>query len=168
MLDYPIKVLVSKLDGGNRQPLAGAKLVIKNEAGEVIHTFTSTGEPILIPKEIFKAVQGGISYYTLSEIEAPGGYQIAPDIAFAIDSSGNLLQRNEDGTYVRCEDSTLVMLDYAGDSGYSTNPNINTNVPRTGDSTPLGMLIALCAAGFIGACAIFGWYFIRRRKRTES
>lgn len=168
MLDYPIKVLVSKLDGGNRQPLAGAKLVIKNEAGEVIHTFTSTGEPILIPKEIFKAVQGGMSYYTLSEIEAPGGYQIAPDIAFAIDSSGNLLQRNEDGTYVRCEDGTLVMLDYAGDSGYSTNPNINTNVPRTGDSTPLGMLIALCVAGFIGACAIFGWYFIRRRKKTES
>lgn len=168
MLDYPIKVLVSKLDGGNRQPLAGAKLVIKNEAGEVIHTFTSTGEPILIPKEIFKAVQGGMSYYTLSEIEAPGGYQIAPDIAFAIDSSGNLLQRSEDGTYVRCEDCTLVMLDYAGDSGYSTNPNTNTNVPRTGDSTPLGMLIALCIVGFMGACAIFGWYFIRRRKRTES
>ena len=166
MLDYPIKVLVSKLDGGNRQPLSGAKLVIKNEAGEVIHTFTSTGDPIQLPKEIFKAVQGGLSYYTLSEIEAPDGYQIAPDIAFAIDSSGNLLQRGEDGTYVRCEDSTLVMLDFNGDSAHAANPN--TNVPRTGDSTPLGMLIALCIAGFLGACAIFGWYFIRRRRRTES
>lgn len=168
MLDYPIKVLVSKLDGGNRSPLAGAKLVIKNEAGEVIHTFTSTGEPVLIPKEIFKAVQGGLSYYTLSEIEAPGGYQIAPDINFAIDSSGKLLQRNAEGTYVPCEDSTLVMLDYTGDSGYSTNPNKNTNVPRTGDGTPLGMLIALCIVGFAGACVIFGLYFIRRRKRSEQ
>lgn len=162
MLDYPIKVYVSKLDGGSRQGLAGAKLVIKNEAGEVIHTFTSTGETILIPKEIFKSVQGGLSYYTLSEIEAPSGYQIAPDIAFAIDSSGNLLQRNGEGAYVPCEDSTLVMLDYSGDSAYSTNPN----VPKTGDGTPLGMLIALCIAGFVGACAIFGWYFIRRRKRA--
>ena len=168
MLDYPIKVLVSKLDGGNRSPLAGAKLVIKNEAGEVIHTFTSTGEPVLIPKEIFKAVQGGLSYYTLSEIEAPGGYQIAPDISFAIDSSGKLLQRNAEGTYVPCEDSTLVMLDYTGDSGYSTNPNKNTNVPRTGDGTPLGMLIALCIVGFAGAGVIFGLYFIRRRKRSEQ
>lgn len=167
MLDYPIKVLVSKLDGGNRQVLSGAKLVIKNEAGEVIHTFTSTGEPVLLPKEIFKAVQGGLSYYTLSEIEAPGGYQIAPDIAFAIDSSGNLLQRSGDGTYVRCEDCTLEMLDYAGDSGYSTNPN-NPNVPRTGDETPLGMLIALCIIGFMGACAIFIWYFTRRRRRMDS
>lgn len=170
MLDYPIKVYVSKLDGGNKQALAGAKLVIKNEAGEVIHTFTSTGEPILLPKEIFKAVQGGMSYYTLSEIEAPGGYQIAPDIAFAIDGSGKLLLRNGEGAYVPCEDSTLVMLDYNGDSAYSTSPdkNKNTNVPRTGDDTPLGMLIALCIVGFAGACVIFGLYFIRRRRRTES
>ena len=122
----------------------------------------------MIPKEIFKAVQGGLSYYTLSEIEAPGGYQIAPDINFAIDSSGKLLQRNAEGTYVPCEDSTLVMLDYTGDSGYSTNPNKNTNVPRTGDGTPLGMLIALCIVGFAGACVIFGLYFIRRRKRSEQ
>lgn len=166
MLDYPIKVLISKLDGGNRQGLAGAKLAIKNEAGEVIHTFTSTGEPVLLPIEIFKAVPGGLSYYTLSEIEAPGGYQIAPDIAFAIDSTGKLLQRNGDGTYVPVENDTLIMLDYSGESGYQTN--INTNVPRTGDETPLKMLIAFCIVGFMGACAAFGWYFIRRRKKTEQ
>lgn len=170
MLDYPIKVLVSKLDGGNRSSLAGAKLAIKNEAGEVIHTFTSTGEPITIPKEVFKAVQGGLSYYTLSEIEAPGGYQIAPDINFAIDSSGKLLQKNGEGAYVPCENDTLEMLDFTGEGDYSTNTDTktNTNVPRTGDGTPLGMLIALCIAGFAGACLIFVLYFIRRRKRSEQ
>ncbi len=187
MLDYPIKVLVSKQDGGNKQSLAGAKLVIKDETGKEIYTFTSTGEPVLLPNEIFKAVQGGLTYYTLSETEAPDGYQIAKDIAFAIDSDGNLLQKDEKGSYVRREDSTLVMLDYAKnsqDSNNSSTPSTGTNTstntnknsssvssnttkaPKTGDSTPLGMLIALCAAGFLGAGVIFGLYFRRRRRRS--
>lgn len=183
MIDYPIKVLVSKQDGGNRQSLAGAKLVIKDETGKGIHTFTSTGEPVLLPNTTFKSVQGGLTYYKLSETEAPDGYRVAPDIEFAIDSSGNLLQKDEKGSYVRRTDNTLVMLDYAGnggDSNNSSNPNTDkntnkntssvssntTNAPKTGDSTPLGTLIALCAAGFLGAGIIFGLYFRRRRRRS--
>lgn len=191
MLDYPIKVLVSKQDGGNKQSLAGAILVIKDETGKELYTFTSAGEPVLLPNGIFKAVQGGLTYYTLSETKAPDGYQIAKDIEFAIDSSGNLLQKDEKGSYVRREDNTLVMLDYVKNSedsnnsstpstGTNTNTNTSTNTnkdknsvssnttkaPKTGDSTPLGTLIALCAAGFLGAGVIFGLYFRRRRRRS--
>lgn len=157
MLDKLITVNVSKLDGDSTKHLAGAKLVIKNQAGAVIHTFTSTSEAILIPKEIFKAVPGGMSYYTLSEVEAPKGYLKAQDIAFAINGSGNLLQKKEDGTYAVCENNTLIMRDYAVG-----------NAPKTGDGTPLGMLRTLCLTGFLGTCTIFGLYFKRRRKRAKA
>lgn len=164
MLDYPIKVYISKLDAGSRQGLAGAKLVIKNEQGEVIHSFISTNEPTLLPTEMYEAMKRGeMKYYTLSELEAPGGYSVAKDIAFAVDSDGNLYLKNDQGQYVLYDKDTIEMLDtYNGGSGGNGNPNFKG--PKTGDDTPLGWLIALCIAGFAGICTTFGMYFYRKRK----
>lgn len=166
MLDYPIKIYVNKVDASSGQSLAGAKLVIKNEAGEIIYSFVSEDKPVLLPSEIFMAPQpGGKNYYTLAELEAPGGYEVAADIGFAIDSEGQLYVKNENGEYVLSDQAELVMKDNPapGAPGQPGN-GTGTNVPKTGDDTPLGMLIALCMIGFVGVCAVFGYYFFRRRR----
>lgn len=159
MLDYPIKVYVNKTDAGNGQSLAGAKLVIKNEGGEIIYSFVSAEQAGLLPQDIFTAPKsGGMNYYTLSELEAPGGYMVAEDIGFAIDDEGKLYVRNEKGEYILSTQAELVMKDQPVNGGTTAYG------PKTGDSTPLGRLIALCMAGFIGMCAAFGYYFFRRRR----
>lgn len=167
MVDYPIKVYISKLDAGSRQRLAGAKLVIKNAAGEIVYSFVSAEEPTLLPVEMYEAMKPGeMKYYTLSELEAPGGYAVAQDIGFAVDSDGKLYLKNDQGAYVLANTDTIEMLDpYSGGNGGnagSVNPNFKG--PKTGDDTPLGWLIALCVAAFAGICTTFGMYFFRRRK----
>lgn len=168
MLDYPIKVYVKKTDASSGQPLAGAKLVIKNEAGEIIYSFVSENQSVLLPSEIFTAPQPGEKrLFTLAELEAPGGYQVAADIGFAIDSEGKLYVKNEKGEYVLSDEAELVMQDQPapGAPGQPGNPGIGMNIPKTGDDTPLGMLIALCITGFAGVCGAFGYYFFRRRRK---
>lgn len=171
MLDYPITVSVSKQDAGSRQELAGAKLVIKNEAGEIIHSFVSDTTAVTLPFEIFTAPkQGALGYYTLCELEAPAGYAVAADIAFAIDSEGRLYLKNEQGGYALADNNTVVMLDAANGSdtttpGRGNSATKNHRIPKTGDETPLGMLIALCVGSLIGAGAMFGGYFYKKRRR---
>lgn len=167
MVDYPIKIYISKLDAGSRQRLAGAKLVIKNAAGEVVYSFVSTEEPALLPVEMYEAMKPGeMKYYTLSELEAPSGYAVAQDIGFAVDSDGKLYLKNDQGAYVLANTDTIEMLDpyNGGNGGNGGNINPNFKGPKTGDYTPLGWLIALCVAGFAGICTTFGIYFFRRRK----
>lgn len=167
MLDYPIKVYISKLDAGSRERLAGAKLVIKNAAGEVVYSFVSAEEPTLLPVEMYEAMKPGeMKYYILSELEAPGGYAVAQDIGFAVDEDGKLYLKNDQGAYVLANTDTIEMLDpyNGGNGGNAGNVNPKFKGPKTGDDTPLGWLIALCMAGFTGICATFGMYFFRKRK----
>lgn len=171
MLDYPIAVSVSKQDAAGRNALAGAKLVIKNDAGEIIYSFVSGQEKTLLPPEIFKTPKPGtLGYYTLCELEAPAGYALAADIAFAIDSAGKLYVRNEQGSYDPADENIIVMLDTANGSDTTTPGKGNTttvkkgSIPKTGDATPLGLLIVLCVIGFTGAAAMFGGYFYKKRK----
>lgn len=166
MLDYPIKVYVNKVDASGGQSLAGAKMVVKNGAGEIIYSFVSQNQPVLLPSEIFTAPKPGeMSYYTLAELEAPTGYEVAADMGFAIDSTGQLYIRNEKGEYVLSGGAELVMKDQPspGAPGQPGN-GITTTVPKTGDNTPLSMLIAFCIIGLAGGCTVFGFYFYRRRK----
>lgn len=88
----PIKVWVGKRDGNdkNKSFLAGAKMAIKDSAGNTIYTFTSTGDGrTRVPNKLLEA---GKKYY-LTELEAPEGYYLAftedgkDKIEFSIPSS---------------------------------------------------------------------------------
>ena len=67
------KVTILKIDKSTGNPLAGAHLVVKNAAGEVVADFVTTTENFVI---------NGISdgEYTVEEVEAPEGYQLASDV----------------------------------------------------------------------------------------
>ncbi len=65
------KVLISKQDIATKGELPGAKLVIKDENGNIIESFISTNKP----HEIY--LKDG--NYTLTEIQAPYGYKLSEE-----------------------------------------------------------------------------------------
>ena len=67
---------IKKLDETGA-PLAGARLVVKDAAGNAVDTWTTDGNA----HDITGLARGK---YTLSEIEAPSGYQVSADIPFEI------------------------------------------------------------------------------------
>ena len=67
------KVSVTKYDANTNNPLPGAKLVLKNSAGEEITSWTSTNN-----SHVIRNLTAGV--YTVSETEAPTGYELSKDV----------------------------------------------------------------------------------------
>ncbi len=140
MVDNALAVMISKQDITNSKELAGAKLVIKNEAGEVIHSFVSTNTPTLLPHTLFVAPKPGeMSYYSLTELTAPDGYEIAETIYFALDSSGQVYVKGPDGTYQLMDDNIIVMFDQPT----ITSGTGISKTPLTGDQVRMKLAILL-------------------------
>lgn len=76
MFDQPLKVSISKLDMITEEPLAGAKLVLKDAEKKVVEEWTSKEEA----KELILAV----GTYTLTEVTAPKDYEVAETITFEV------------------------------------------------------------------------------------
>ncbi|MBQ9058867.1 MAG: VaFE repeat-containing surface-anchored protein, partial [Atopobiaceae bacterium] len=73
-------VEISKTDAVTTEELPGAELIIKDEAGKVVESWTSTDEPHMVQLEP--------GTYTLTEITAPDGYEVAETITFKVDENG--------------------------------------------------------------------------------
>ena len=78
MKDAPTKIVVRKLDESNK-PVSGAKLQILDKDKKVIEEWTTDGKDHLIEA---KLVVG--ETYTLHEVSAPDGYEVAKDIEFTV------------------------------------------------------------------------------------
>ena len=83
MWDDVIKVEISKVDITTNKELPGAELIITNKDGKVVEHWTSTDKPHYIEK-----LTAG--EYTLTEIAAPNGYEIAEDISFTVLPNGEV------------------------------------------------------------------------------
>ncbi len=153
MTDKLIQVYISKQDITNSKELPGAELVIKDADGTEIYSFVSGTEPTLIPSDIFTApVDGSLSYYTLTEITAPAGYEVAETISFAIDSQGVVYIKDVDGSYVTLASlgaDMIVMLDHPTVTGGTDTPTA-TNGPKTGDKAPIILAVVLAALSLLG------------------
>ena len=75
--DLPHRTVIRKTDIASSEELEGAKLQIIDADGEIIEEWTSTGE-----EHVILALKDG--RYTLREITAPYGYDVAEDIEFEV------------------------------------------------------------------------------------
>lgn len=169
MTDEKIQVKVAKKDENSHKHLENAELAVKDADGKVLYTFTSMSKEVTLPAKIFTAPQDEkYTYYTLIEVKAPEGYELAKDIRFAIDKNGTLYIRNAKGNYKKAKNGLLTMYDsptFTSSTSITTTGSGN-KVPKTGDQTPLGLLLALCGLSLAGMISAFS-ALLRRRRRVN-
>jgi len=141
MTDDVTKVEISKKDITNEKELPGAHLKIVDENGNVVEEWISTDEPHYIEKL-------PTGKYTLIEVAAPNGYQVAENIEFEVLDTGEI-------QHVTMYDSPIGKITGNYDtSGLST--------PKTGDSTFALILFGLLIASLTVAIVI-----IFRKRKVE-
>lgn len=167
MFDDTIKVKISKVDITTNEELPGAVLVIKDKDGTEIDRWISTNEPHYVEKM-------AAGDYTLTEITAPNGYKVAESIDFTVLPTGEM--------------QTVVMKDAREDTptptpdntptpDHTPQPTPNTTpapaaptatptplltIPKTGDNSPLGLLLAIAGISLAGLAVLV--YKSARRK----
>ena len=155
MFDDTIKVKISKVDITTNEELPGAELVIKDKDGKEIDRWISTDKPHYVEKI-------PVGDYVLTEITAPNGYKIAESIDFTVLPTGEV--------------QTVVMKDAREDiptptpdntptPDHTPQPTPNTTpapaaptaaptplltIPKTGDNSPLGLLLAIAGISLVG------------------
>lgn len=87
MKDDTTKVRISKKDITTDDELPGATLQIIDENGNIVEEWVSTSEPYFIEGKLIAG-----KTYTLREITAPDGYEIANDVKFTVDEKGNVTE----------------------------------------------------------------------------
>lgn len=159
MFDDTIKVKIFKVDITTNEELPGAELVIKDKDGTEIDRWISTNEPHYVEK-----MPAGD--YTLTEITAPSGYKVAESIDFTVLPTGEI--------------QTVVMKDAREDTptptpdntptpNHTPQPTPNTTpapaaptapptplltIPKTGDNSPLGLLLAIAGISLAGLAVL--------------
>lgn len=128
MIDDIIKVEISKQDITSGKELPGAKLQIIDKDGNIIHEWISEDK-----SHLFEKLPTG--EYTLKEITAPDGYEIAEDISFVVNETSEIQK------VVMKDEPTKIIV-------------------KTGDETTAGIYLlglAVAASGII--------YFIYRKRK---
>ena len=131
MRDDITRVRISKQDITSSRELPGARLVLKTKDGKTIAEWISSDKPHYIEK-----LPAG--EYILHETMAPDGYEVAEDICFTVQPTGEI--------------QTVVMKDRP------VPP-----VPRTGDSSRLPLWLALLAVSAAGSAVL-----LARKKQARS
>lgn len=163
--DAERSIYVSKLDDETGAKLAGAKLTITDETGATVGAEWISGDtPYELSMSQFKANE----VYTLTELNAPSGYEIAKSIKFKFDVDGNLLTYNETSkSYELLGSETIVMRDKRKDTSSSTDTEettettttqtgttetntTTTGAPKTGDNTPLVLVFIAFVISLMG------------------
>uniref|UniRef100_UPI003AEF19C9 SpaA isopeptide-forming pilin-related protein n=1 Tax=Ruminococcus sp. TaxID=41978 RepID=UPI003AEF19C9 len=87
IVDDTTKVQISKQDITTGEELPGATLQIIDEDGNVVEEWVSTNEPHMIEGKLIASKE-----YTLKEIIAPEGYEIANEIKFTVNEDGSVTE----------------------------------------------------------------------------
>lgn len=145
MRDDTTKVQISKQDITTHEELPGAHLTITDETGKMVADWVSTDKPYYIEK-----LPAG--KYTLTEVQAPDGYDKAESIVFEVLPTGKL--------------QTVTIYDRRTPDKPQDNPAPTPTpvrtIPQTGDNSNLILWVALCGASIGALIAIFVW-----RKRSN-
>lgn len=140
MKDDVTKVEISKTDSAGKE-LSGAKLVILDQNGKVVESWTSKAKPHGI--EMLP-----IGEYTLREETAPERYLIAEDVKFAVKDTGKLQK--------------VVMVDEAEPPAETETPAPSGGTPKTGDDSRMALWLILAGLALGGLCGSI--IYLRKKK----
>ena len=87
MIDDTTKVQISKQDITTGEELPGAKLQVIDRDGNVVEEWVSADEAHLVEGKLIAGKE-----YTLREIIAPDGYEIANEIKFTVNADGSVTE----------------------------------------------------------------------------
>ena len=150
MKDDITKVQISKVDIATGKELPGAELTIADKDGKEIDRWVSSDKPHYIEK-----LPAGD--YTLTEITAPDGYDIAESIRFTV------LPTGEVQTVVMKDARTSEKTPHPEETPHPTEtpqptpsatpaptPAPQPIIPQTGDTFPLGLLLTVAGISLAG------------------
>ena len=154
MRDDITKVQISKVDIATGKELPGAELTITDKDGKQIDRWVSTDTPHYIEK-----LPAGD--YTLTEITAPDGYDIAESIRFTV------LPTGEVQTVVMKDARTSEKTPHPEETPHPTEtpqptpsatpaptPAPQPIIPQTGDTFPLGLLLTVAGISLAGLAVL--------------
>ena len=144
MVDDTTKVQISKQDITTGEELPGATLQIIDEDGNVVEEWVSTDEAHFIEGKLIAGKE-----YTLKEIIAPEGYEIANEIKFTV---------NADGTVTE-----VVMYD-EHTPDLETPPTVIIDIPHTGVSADNSAELYLVATAVI---MVFGMVICKKNDKEQ-
>ena len=167
MKDDITRVQISKVDIATGKELPGAELIIKDTDGNTVAQWVSEDKPHYIEK-----LPAGD--YTLTEITAPNGYQLAESITFTVLPTGELQtvvmkdaripeETPHDDTPSNTPQPTPGSTPASTPAPASTptaTPAPMPVIPQTGDVFPFALLSAAVFGSIVG----FGIFAYKRRK----
>lgn len=167
MRDDITRVQISKVDIATGKELPGAELVIKDKDGNTVAQWVSEDKPHYIEK-----LPAGD--YTLTEITAPNGYQLAESIAFTVLPTGELQtvvmkdaripeetpHKDTPSNTPQPTPSNTPAPSPAPVSAPTVAPTPMPVIPQTGDVFPFALLSAAVFGSIVG----FGIFAYKRRK----
>ena len=148
MRDDITRVQISKQDIAGHTELPGAHLTITDSNGKVVADWVSTDKPHYIEK-----LPAG--KYTLTEVQAPSGYDKAEIIVFEVLPTGKLQ------TVTMYDRRTL---ENPPDDTPTPTPTPMVTVPQTGDSANLPLLFTLLGLSLAGLSVVI---FVAFRKHKN-
>ena len=164
MVDDYTKVQISKTDMVTKKELPGAKLTIFDSNNEKVEEWTSGKEPHMIEK-----LKPGT--YTLREVTAPKGYEVAEDVKFTVKETGEI----QKVAMVDAPKETKTSTPSSGSSsstpkGGSSTPSSSSqrqrSNPETGDTTNVVLWIVLMIVAGVFAGSF--WYVKREMDKDDK
>lgn len=101
--DEVTKVSITKTDITGSKELAGARLLLKDKEGKVIESWMSGTEAHVFEQKLIAG-----ETYTLAEVTAPDGYEVAANITFTVNKDGTVQINGE-----AVENNEVIMKDEA-------------------------------------------------------
>ncbi len=166
MYDAPEYLHISKVDATNSEEIDGAKLAIRDADGNEIISWASSkkdGAKKLGIGEYFEADKE----YTLNEVEAPKGYELAQPIVFKIDTDNVIYVKDASGAFTAVTDRTIVMKDLPSTSVVTTETTVTTTssntATKTGDAIPIASVTVVMIAAAAGIIVLG-----RKKKQNDK